>query len=41
MACVEGKIVVEGGEQWRPILDVRDAAEVVRYLLENEVEYGV
>ncbi|TXT54871.1 MAG: hypothetical protein BAJATHORv1_50123 [Candidatus Thorarchaeota archaeon] len=34
-ACIDGKVQVFGGEQIRPLLDVRDAAKAFQYLLEN------
>lgn len=35
-ACINQEITVHGGNQWRPLLDVRDAAESFILLLEKE-----
>jgi len=35
MAIKEQKIVVKGGKQWRPLLDVRDAAYCITWLMED------
>lgn len=39
MAIKEGKIVVNGGEQWRPLVHVSDVAKVIKYFVENEAEH--
>ena len=36
VACINGEITVLGGPQWRPLLDVRDAAEAISLLLQKD-----
>ncbi len=35
-ALERGEIIVEGGDQWRPVFDVRDAARAILHLIEEE-----
>lgn len=37
-ACTEGKLTVFGGEQWRPLLHVKDAADFMRSAIDNDMK---
>lgn len=36
MAMKEKKVIINGGDQWRPLLHVRDAARVIKHFIETE-----
>ena len=39
MAFKEGKIIVNGGDQWRPLIHVRDVAKIIELMIKDQPAY--